>query len=198
MFSGCITQTDFYGPEYNRTPVEEPTNIADHDILFAARSAWGSPVALADWGQRAMPCANPPWSFAVCNTNGQLVGLQLSGVGLSGSLPIDRLSYLQTLDLSNNALIGTIPASWGMVGNFTTLARVLNLSSNVLTGTLPTTFRSFAAAETLDFSYNKLQVWCFNETVSDVWCMWCSASTTVGKRASKLQWVMSRTEASCA
>uniref|UniRef100_A0A6B2LJS4 Uncharacterized protein n=1 Tax=Arcella intermedia TaxID=1963864 RepID=A0A6B2LJS4_9EUKA len=57
--------------------------------------------------------------------------------GLGGPLPDrwERLPYLQSIDLSSNKLLGTIPSS---IGNLS-LSRLI-LDHNAFTGTIPTTF----------------------------------------------------------
>ncbi|XP_060202461.1 receptor-like protein 33 [Lycium barbarum] len=76
--------------------------------------------------------------------------------GLTGRIPesICKASYLQVLDLSNNALSGTIPRC--LLENSTTLG-VLNLGKNRLNGVIPDSFPFGCALKTLDLSSNFLE-----------------------------------------
>lgn len=60
--------------------------------------------------------------------------LNVSGAGLSGSLPTEwgsELGSLRSLDLSNNSIDGSLPAAeWAAMTSLT----LLNISSNPLTG----------------------------------------------------------------
>ena len=99
------------------------------------------------------------WSFVTCSQGGnQVINLALSGGGsgagsakLSGSIPVSivNLKYLQTLDLSYNALIGSIPP-------LPTSLVSLVLRGNQLTGSIPKTLTSLTALTVMDFSNNAL------------------------------------------
>ena len=80
------------------------------------------------------PCS---WSGMKCDDSDQIISLQLSSVGLSGSIPnaIMKLTALTSLSIASNLLTGAIPES---VGNMTSL-RFLNASNNRLTGSIPLT-----------------------------------------------------------
>ncbi|EFJ48485.1 hypothetical protein VOLCADRAFT_90760 [Volvox carteri f. nagariensis] len=64
--------------------------------------------------------------------------LRMQGCRITGRLPaqLSQLRYLRVLDLSENALAGSLPSAWSSM----TLG-YLNLSHNALTGTLPTSWR---------------------------------------------------------
>ncbi|KAM0826991.1 hypothetical protein ACQ4PT_068484 [Festuca glaucescens] len=59
---------------------------------------------------------------------------------------------LTTIDLSNNRLEGTIPASLGRLVSL----RLVNMSHNAFTGKIPAKLGSMAALESLDLSFNQL------------------------------------------
>jgi Leucine-rich repeat (LRR) protein len=86
----------------------------------------------------------------------EVEGIDLSGNGLSGSLP-DELMLLVTakmrsMELQSNNIAGPIPSG---LGHFSTL-RVLSLSQNALTGTLPPSLSSLRHLETLQLFQNKI------------------------------------------
>ncbi|KAJ0082979.1 hypothetical protein Patl1_09714 [Pistacia atlantica] len=80
--------------------------------------------------------------------------LDLSDNQLHGSIPsnLGDLSHLTTLDLSNNQLTGTIPLS---LGNLKNLIR-LDLSSNQLIGIIPLSLRNLKSLIRLDLGQNFL------------------------------------------
>lgn len=94
------------------------------------------------------------WEGVVCDDNNFTVTeLHLSNAGLTGSIPIafiHKLFKLNTLDLSSNDLVGSIPDK---------LARMLslrhfNVSGNQLTGSIPSRLGFLFNLETLDLSDN--------------------------------------------
>jgi hypothetical protein len=80
------------------------------------------------------PCS---WSGVKCDDGDQIISLQLTSVGLSGSIPnaIMKLTALTSLSIDSNLLTGSIPES---VGNMTSL-RFLNASNNCLAGSIALT-----------------------------------------------------------
>ncbi|CAI5526917.1 unnamed protein product, partial [Closterium sp. Naga37s-1] len=94
----------------------------------------------------------------VCNADGTVNTIDLSGIGLQGSIcsDIGNLTTLVTLDLSYNSLSGPIPASIGRLP----LLKTLDLSYNVLEGALPSTIGSLSSLQTLNLYNNN-----FNGTV---------------------------------
>ena len=85
------------------------------------------------WGDTSIPLGQ--WHGVTTDQDGNVIGLDLSGNGLDGTIPADLgdLSNLTTLDLENNRLRGEIPVE---LSNLTGLA-YLNLSGNALTGCVP-------------------------------------------------------------
>jgi hypothetical protein len=110
------------------------------------------------------------WDFsntsatAVCNFNGvtcwnpqesRVISLSLSGFGLQGSLP-SSLQYCRaatTLDLSQNALDGSIPPA---LCDWVPFLVNLDLSSNKLSGTLPAELANCRFLNSLKLSGNQL------------------------------------------
>ncbi|XP_077225787.1 uncharacterized protein LOC143858990 [Tasmannia lanceolata] len=79
------------------------------------------------------PCS---WTGIACNHEGSVTQINLTNVGLQGTLDSFKFSSfpnLAKLDLSNNTLFGTIPST---IGNLTSLAK-LHLHFNKLSGLIP-------------------------------------------------------------
>lgn len=152
---GCVAQPSsaLKGP----SPVQVTSNQVDRDILRSIKVALGNPAVFANWDTLEMPCGSPSWDYVGCSWNGAVSDLRWNDMGLEGTIPsnLGSLSSLQTLDLSANRFIGLLP-SWGS-GQMPWL-RQLNLSSNLLSGGLPVMYQYLAALETLDVSYNPLNV----------------------------------------
>ncbi|CAM6046499.1 unnamed protein product [Sphagnum compactum] len=81
------------------------------------------------------PCAGTGWSGVSCSPDGHVLGLNMSNMGLKGTLPpeLGELSYLEFLDLSNNRISGTIPSFFA---NLTYLAN-LKLDHTSISGAIP-------------------------------------------------------------
>jgi hypothetical protein len=94
------------------------------------------------------------WSGEKCDDNNQIISLQLSSVGLSGSIPnaIMKLTALTSLSIDSNFLTGSIPES---VGNMTSL-RFLNASNNRLAGSIALTISKLTGLERLYLFFNSL------------------------------------------
>ncbi len=116
--------------------------------------------------------------FGVSCSGGHVIGLQLPGNRLNGSIPpeIGLLKNLQELDLSDNSIIGPIPSEIGLMpylqflhlannqlsdaippelGNLENL-RWLDLSNNRLTGNIPVTFGNLTSLGDLYLQNNVL------------------------------------------
>jgi Leucine-rich repeat (LRR) protein len=91
------------------------------------------------WNTNGSPCSPvAPWYGVTCDgTNSRVVGLDLSQNALVGTIPTElgNLTKLTNLDLDNNSLTGVIPSE---LGNLTKLVS-LGLGANSLTGTIPAT-----------------------------------------------------------
>lgn len=113
---------------------------------------WGDPTL---W----LVSQNPDDWFGVTVYNGHVIGLELAGNNLTGSLPasLGNLNYLQVLNLSNNALTGAIPAS---ITNLTRLTD-LNLSGDDnpnqgLSGSIPSAIGQMVYLEVIELQDNNL------------------------------------------
>jgi hypothetical protein len=99
-----------------------------------------------------LPSSNTNCDEATART---VVVLQLENIDVHGHIPDDLslLTGLITIDLTSNALEGTIPPSWG---DHLTLLRRLNLHDNDLTGTIPSSLGALTGLTALALSGNKL------------------------------------------
>ncbi|KAI8833228.1 hypothetical protein BJ741DRAFT_612396 [Chytriomyces cf. hyalinus JEL632] len=95
-------------------------------------------------------CASP----SNCTSTGGALRIELSGRGISGSIPTELglLTSLVTLDVSGNQLTGPIPTEFGRLTSLTWL----NLDRNVLSGTIPTELGQLTSLITLSFRANQL------------------------------------------
>lgn len=123
--------------------------------LLAVRDAvsnWAaatSGLGGAAWQDGGSPCGaggQGPWPGVTCNTAGQVTALNLTGLGLEGTLPaaLAGLTALAALDLSANKFRGALPAAWLQQGALPQLA-VARLGDNLLGGSLPPGLLSLAA-----------------------------------------------------
>ena len=116
-------------PPYNR-------NIAQNS---------SSPMYGSSW--TGVACQDSPSSCSASTMVGGVTQLLLTGLGLNGTLPcaLSGLSTLTSIDLSNNAIIGYIPSSLGMLSPMYSLTSLstLSLNRNQLVGSLPWTFGAY-------------------------------------------------------
>ena len=111
-------------------PGQEASLVADCETLLDVKATL-DPGDVLDWS------VNPPignWE-GVSISRGRVAKLQLSGKGLSGSVPVElgNLPNLTLLNLRNNELSGSIRVELGNLSNLTELY----LDSNNLTGSIP-------------------------------------------------------------
>lgn len=98
---------------------------------------------------------------------------------------------LQVLNLANNALSSTLPASWSHAGAFASLQN-LNLEINHLTGLLPDAWGSpeaFRQLSNLSLIYNKISgplpdSWGANGSLCELQNLWLSANQLSGSLSS--------------
>lgn len=118
--------------------------------LPAATTNWAAATAGlpgAPWQRGTPPCGQPTWAGVTCGAGQQVTAVDLSGLGLAGTLPpalLQGLPGLQALNLSANALSGSLPAQWAS----SSLATA-DLSENSLTGALPPEWLAGAFAQPL-------------------------------------------------
>ena len=133
-------------------------------------NALGWQGADASWSG-GMDCCS--WSGVTCDASRQLiVGLSLSNRSLRGSLPaaLVLLHNLRSIDLSHNALTGTLPMDW----NASSLL-ILSFNHNSFSGQLPSAWGpAMPALQAVDISYNQL-----TGTVPSDWRHWTRLKSLV-------------------
>eukprot|EP00775_Hariotina_reticulata_P010006 gene10006-10160_t len=110
---------------------------------------------LASWKQGTNPCGAVAWQGVLCD-GWSVVSIQLPSAGLKGPINegLTRLASLQSLQLNNNQLSGTLPL-WQDAPH--SLNNV-DLASNNLQGTLPANWsKSLLSLQLLNLSSNALQ-----------------------------------------
>ncbi|VFQ69136.1 unnamed protein product [Cuscuta campestris] len=114
----------------------------DADLLLRVRTRRlvDDNGVLGDWSGPGGPCN---WTGVACDgRSGDVVSIDLGGLGVSGGFPADfcRILSLRRLNLSDNYFGGEISA-----GSFSLCFRleILDLSSNLLVGELPELRRDF-------------------------------------------------------
>ncbi|MGD1148576.1 MAG: leucine-rich repeat domain-containing protein, partial [Thermoanaerobaculaceae bacterium] len=113
-------------------------------------ASWGTSL---NWnGAAGTECT---WAGVICDSGQTTVQvLNLRNNNLVGTLPasLSSLKNLLYLDLSQNQLSGSIPTQLGTLMNL----QDLYLQYNQLTGSIPTQLGSLADLESLDLSFNQL------------------------------------------
>ena len=131
------------------------TRSADISVMLALRNSLSG--APASWNGSADPCSS--WSRITCSGSpAAVVALDLGGQGVSGTLGAGTLalSSLQTLNLSINALSGTLPAGWGGLTAASATLKYLDVSANQFSGSIPTSTSALTALTAISLSSNLL------------------------------------------
>ncbi|KAK2983463.1 hypothetical protein RJ640_024459 [Escallonia rubra] len=109
--------------------VSAVTNItSDEHALLSLKSP------LTNWSSSVTHVCN--WTGVICNRYGRVAALDLSNMGLLGTIPpsMGNLSFLVSLDFSNNSFSGNIPKEMAHLRRI----KEINLSFNDFSGGLPT------------------------------------------------------------
>ncbi|RKZ50522.1 MAG: hypothetical protein DRR00_15010 [Candidatus Parabeggiatoa sp. nov. 3] len=108
--------------------------------------------ATNNWKVTNMPCS---WTGVTCSAVPpiKVTGIVRYSKNLSGTIPnLSTLTNLQTLNLGNNQLSGTIPVELGNVDSLTSLG----LNDNQLNGAIPNEFGNLVNLMVLELSHNQL------------------------------------------
>ncbi|KAG5573029.1 hypothetical protein H5410_062795 [Solanum commersonii] len=134
-----------------------------------------SPGQLTKWNANGGDPCGESWTGITCTGN-KVTEIQISGLGLSGSLgsQLDSLKSVTNFDISNNNMRSQLPhqlhpnvqrlnlASSGFSGGLPysisqmTSLQYLNVSHNQMQGSVVVSFDSLSTLNTLDFSFNSM------------------------------------------
>ncbi|CAN6293295.1 unnamed protein product [Urochloa humidicola] len=127
------------------------------DSLAPAEASAATTLASWSLNGTAAPCS---WRGVSCDPHGRVVGVDVAGAGLAGTLgalDLSSLPSLATLNLSSNALTGPFfffPRSNTSAPLLS--VRSVDLSNNNLSGSIPTTLPAYMPnLERLNLSYNQ-------------------------------------------
>ncbi|GMP67113.1 hypothetical protein CsSME_00027211 [Camellia sinensis var. sinensis] len=127
------------------------TNLADVAAINSFYAALGNPL-LPGWVASAGdPCAEA-WQGVQCNTNNSVISITLIGANLGGQLGNDLGSFtsIQTIDLSNNHIGGSIPT------NLPVTLLTFFLSDNHFTGSIPSSLSSLSQLQAMSLNDNQI------------------------------------------
>uniref|UniRef100_A0A0E0BLA2 Protein kinase domain-containing protein n=1 Tax=Oryza glumipatula TaxID=40148 RepID=A0A0E0BLA2_9ORYZ len=129
-------------------------NNTDMSALLDFRAIANDPTgALGSWNSSIHYCK---WRGVTCGSKHpeQVTALNLTGYGLSGPIAasVGNISFLHTLDLSNNQFSGQIPS----LSNLQKM-QFLNLSFNSLEGHIPDSLTNCSNLRLIDVSRNSLE-----------------------------------------
>ena len=127
--------------------------VSEREILADVYRGTGGP----GWAGSDMWLTDAPlgeWNGVETDSLGRVVGLDLSGQGLSGPFPagLAMLDHLERLDLRRNDLDGPIPPE---VGTLTNLEQ-LDLAFNDLDGPIPPELGDLENLQSVDLDWNNL------------------------------------------
>lgn len=132
-------------------------SASESEALFKLKKSFVNASALDSWMPNSEPCdKQASWDGLLCNKKGNITGLRLEGMGLSGKIDVDALfemKNLRSLSVMNNSFTGTIPEI-----NRLGALKALFLSGNQFSGEILDDF--FAKMESLKkvwLSDNKFQ-----------------------------------------
>ena len=137
-----------------RNVIIRQSTTTDRDILVAFYEATGGD----NWKKNTNWCSDRPLSewygvSVASTTTGEFVSLlELPDNGLTGTIPasLGGLVKLTTLDLSHNEITGTIPGELGEL----TLLQALSLGTNQFTGVLPGELGQLTGLTNLGLEHN--------------------------------------------
>ena len=116
--------------------------VISRDVLRGGQTLnWNVDLSMDDWQ-------------GVAIADSRVVGIDLSDLGLTGTIPAElgSLTDLQSLNLNSNKLRGSIPAELGNLSNL----QELTAYDNQLTGEIPRELGNLASLQSLSFNINEL------------------------------------------
>ncbi|KAL6134738.1 hypothetical protein ACLB2K_066966 [Fragaria x ananassa] len=114
-------------------------SITDAEALLKFKQSLTNASALDSWVPNSAPCTSSgtQWAGTVC-FNGNVTGLRLGGMGLSGTLDFKSLievKSLRSMSVKNNNFSGSIP-DFNVIGPL----KAVYLSGNQFSGEIPSDF----------------------------------------------------------
>ncbi|KAL6144443.1 hypothetical protein ACLB2K_055136 [Fragaria x ananassa] len=113
-------------------------SITDAEALLKFKQSLTNASALDSWVPNSAPCTSgTQWAGTVC-FNGNVTGLRLGGMGLSGTLDFKSLievKSLRSMSVKNNNFSGSIP-DFNVIGPL----KAIYLSGNQFSGEIPSDF----------------------------------------------------------
>ncbi|KAM0865146.1 hypothetical protein ACQ4PT_043467 [Festuca glaucescens] len=142
---------DEVGNVHGKTIHENSIDL--HALLDFKKGIINDPPALSNWNTTAHHFCR--WNGVTCTMTRpfRVSSLNLSGQNLQGQITpsLGNLTFLETLDLSNNTLVGPLPP----LNNLRKL-QILYLNNNFLQGIIPSETGFLSNLEALDLSFNSL------------------------------------------
>ncbi|PWA48853.1 Leucine-rich repeat-containing N-terminal, type 2 [Artemisia annua] len=153
----------------------------DSARLITFRSSLTNFGALNNWDVQVPPCKNDTqiWTGILCDKNGNVFGLQLENMGLSGTIDVDTLAEvtsIRTLSFMNNSFEGSMPnlAKFGPLRGlflsnnrfsgdigadafklFSSSLKKVELANNEFTGNIPASLTQLSPLTDLQLQNNK-------------------------------------------
>uniref|UniRef100_A0A1S4CBZ3 Protein STRUBBELIG-RECEPTOR FAMILY 3-like n=1 Tax=Nicotiana tabacum TaxID=4097 RepID=A0A1S4CBZ3_TOBAC len=129
--------------------LSDETDPGDVAAINAFHAAMGSP-SLPGWGISGDPC-DGQWQGVTCNDT-NILTIKLNVANLGGELgdSLAGFSSLQTIDLSNNQIGGTLPS------NLPVTLQNIFLSDNKLMGSIPSSLSSLSQLSAMSLNGNQL------------------------------------------
>eukprot|EP00191_Tetraselmis_sp_GSL018_P017274 CAMPEP_0177582070 /NCGR_PEP_ID=MMETSP0419_2-20121207/2516_1 /TAXON_ID=582737 /ORGANISM="Tetraselmis sp., Strain GSL018" /LENGTH=679 /DNA_ID=CAMNT_0019071217 /DNA_START=1437 /DNA_END=3477 /DNA_ORIENTATION=- len=120
------------------------------EALMALKDQQRSGV-LPDWSAARPSCG---WSGVKCSASGEVLELDLSREGLTGTLPPrwSELKSITDMDMHGNRLAGTLPPQWSEL----TVIADMDLGFNILSGTLPPQWSTLSSLKRMRMEENSL------------------------------------------
>ncbi|CAI7804219.1 unnamed protein product, partial [Closterium sp. NIES-54] len=134
--------------------VNSAAMLAIKSSLGVTLNSWAASVPCSVW---AVSPSVPTWSNVICDGEGNVVRINMSNTGLTGSIPADisKLEYLTYLSLSKQLFQAPLSAfTANLLG--ATMLNELQLQYNWLYGSVPTSLFTLKLLSVLDLSYNYL------------------------------------------